>query len=100
MAFQPANIALFVADVQTSDSFLTRQFQPPQVWTYITGDSIASVSGSQYFRLLGPNAFNFSPPRLRVGDLIWASCGDGNVQLQVTDLSPDVTTSPYSSGGG
>lgn len=95
MAFQPLNTALFVSNEQTIFNFLTGQLMPPQIWTYKTPDTIATVITADYFKGIGPNQFNVALNQLRIGDLVWASCGDGNIMMQVTALTPDVTLSQY-----
>lgn len=63
----------------------------PQWWGYYTIDNtIAEVEASAYFNTLPDLLIDFT--RIRVGDIIYAVCSDGNVQLQVTAISPNVTT--------
>jgi hypothetical protein len=95
MAFQPLNTALFSSNEQTILNFLTGQLMPPQIWSYKTEDTIATVTTADYFKGIGPNQFNVALNQLRIGDLVWASCGNGNIMLQVTALTPDVTLTQY-----
>lgn len=95
MAFQPLNTALVVTNEQSFFNFLTGQISPPQIWTYKTADAIATVTAADYFKGIGPNQFNIALNQLRIGDLVWASCSNGNTLLQVTALTPDVTLTQY-----
>jgi len=95
MTFNPNNTALFPSNEATFFNFLTGQLYPPQIWTYKTNDTVTTVTATDYFKGIGPNQFNVALNQLRVGDLVWASCSDGNTLLQVTALTPDVLLTQY-----
>ena len=66
----------------------------PQLYTYITPDTIATVSAANYFNLMAPV--------LNVGDLIFCTCVDGQVDLTVATIvvnPPAVTTTTGTSVG-
>lgn len=86
MSFQPVNIVLFsVAPLPLQPKTL------PQWWGYLTTDAIATVSASGYFNA-DPDAY-LQNTSLHIGDEVYCVCSDGVVTLQVTALSPNVTTS-------
>lgn len=63
----------------------------PQIWGYYTTDNQATVSAADYFDLnpgypIGRNTTWY------VGDVINCVCSDGNVTLNVTAVTPHVTT--------
>ena len=66
----------------------------PQWWGYYTTDTIATVEAADYFNL------NANPPTVigrnttwNIGDQIYCVCTDGVFELQITAISPNVTTS-------
>jgi len=92
MSFKPVNFTLWSATPPPIVSNVV-----PQWWGYYTtDDNIAAVSASGYFNYgndaLIPNT------DIRIGDLIYAVCTDGVVELQVTALTPNITTQTFTVG--
>lgn len=88
MAFKAGNLAQWNA-VNTPP-----RRNLPQWWGYYTTDTIATVEAADYFNL------NTNPPTVigrnttwNIGDQIYCVCTDGVVELQITAISPNVTTS-------
>lgn len=66
----------------------------PCLYTYITPDTIATVSAANYFNLVAPV--------LNVGDIIFCQCSNGQVNLSVATVvvqPPSVTTTTGTSIG-
>lgn len=65
----------------------------PQWWGYKTDDTIATVSANGYFRYYADFfASSLYSKVLLVGDIIYCVCSDGNVQLTVLTVDPQITT--------
>jgi hypothetical protein len=54
----------------------------PNIWGYVTTDTIATVEASGYFN---------AEPRLGLNDAVRCNCGDGTVWLRIAGLSPTTT---------
>lgn len=86
MAFTPGTL------VQQSLPPSPPQYGLPQIWGYYTAsDNQATVSAADYFNLnpgliIGRNSTFF------IGDVINCVCTDGNIQLQITALTPNILT--------
>lgn len=94
MSFLPINLTLWSAPPLPVASL-----QIPQWWGYFSStDSIATVSASGYFNI-DPGAL-LQSTTFRVGDLIYCSCSDGIVQLEVTALIPNITTIAFAVAAG
>lgn len=101
MAFRPINLIKFESNQNSILTTLGAQLSGPQIFSYkTTEDTSAVVSAGTYFAQNNPN-----PPQaalleqqMRVGDLIWCSCSDNNVLMQVTVASPTNTTSIFDVG--
>lgn len=90
MSFLIANITLWSAVETPPVNGL------PQLWGYLTTDALATVSAAGYFNVdpttpIDNTFFN-------IGDLIYCVCSDGVVQLSITALTPNVTTSTTTVG--
>ena len=88
MSFMPVNLTLWSAEpLPTVSQYV------PQWWGYYTAtDNIATVSAAGYFNS-DPGAL-IQNTEFRIGDIIHCVCTDGNVDLTITAISPDVTTAP------
>lgn len=87
MAFLPINLTLW----SNSQSPNTPR-NLPQWWGYLTTtDDQATVSSAGYFNV-DPNTL-LQNSSFRVGDIIYSVCTDAPSNLQITALSPNITTS-------
>lgn len=73
MAFSIAGLALISSPPYTA---------VPNIWGYVTADTIATVEASGYFNL---------EPRLGLNDAVRCNCGDGTVWLRIAGLDPTTT---------
>lgn len=94
MSFKPVNLTLWSASPLPNVSGYV-----PQWWGYYAdSDSIATVSASAYFNNdLGALLQNTT---IRIGDSIYCVCSDGVVELTVTAISPDITTTAEAVAAG
>ena len=94
MAFLPVNLTLW-SNVQSQNTPVSL----PQWWGYLTADdNIATVSAAGYF--------NYDPGALlqntafRLSDLLYCACTDGVVELEITALTPNITTQAFTVAAG
>jgi hypothetical protein len=85
MSFKPGNL------VQWNVTPTPPKRGLPQWWGYFTTDTIATVQAADYFNLnyglvIGRNTTWY------VGDQIYCVCADGVTELQITAVTPNVTT--------
>jgi hypothetical protein len=86
MAFLPVNLTLW-SNAQNPNT--PRNL--PQWWGYLTTtDNVAAVSGAGYFNI-DPNTL-LQNTSFRIGDLLYCVCSDSTVELEVTALTPNITT--------
>jgi hypothetical protein len=89
MAFKPVNLVLWSNSPENNSPQGL-----PQWWAYKTvDDTAATVAGAGYFNndpgsLLQTTIFN-------IGDTIYCVCSDTTVQLQITAVRPNITTSAF-----
>lgn len=89
MPFTPVSLTLW-SNAQSPNSPRTL----PQWWGYNTLDSMADVSASGYFNTV-PNTL-LQNTSFRVSDFLYCVCSDGILNLEINDLTPDVTTATAS----
>lgn len=99
MAYRTINMVRLESNASAILNPKGAQVVGPTVYSYkTTEDNLATVSGSTYFDLNNPS----SPEsallgyQLRVGDLVWCVATDGNVIMQITGATPNVTATVYS----
>lgn len=108
MSFKPDNLVLCCPIYPPSPSVLPVPITPvpgiPQEWNYQAGlDTIANVEAAGYFVYFANwhNDSNYNQGRfLQVGDNINCVCSDGDVNLTVTAISPQITTQPFAIPAG
>lgn len=103
MAFKPANLVKLQPSTLFTDPATIPNVQPAtpvvQFWLYNSGgDSVATVDTDGYFHYFGNtrtvDILLYNNGQLfNVGDIIWCVCGDDNVWMQVTAITPTITTS-------
>lgn len=102
MAFKPANLVKMQPSTLFTDPATIPAVQPqvvaPQFWLYNSGgDSVATVDTDGYFhyfantRTVDTLLYN-NGQLFNVGDIIWCVCNDDNVWMQVTAITPTITT--------
>lgn len=89
MSFNPGNL------VQWNVSPQPPHFGLPQWWGYLTTDTIATVSAADYFDLNPGNPIGRNTTWF-IGDLLYCVCSDGVVELQISAITPHVTTTASS----
>ncbi len=79
MAFNSANLSRCTITNQTG----------PVLYIYVTADTVADVSMSDYFRPFG-SSLNQSiyPFQFNVGDMIESNCSDGRTFISITSIDP------------
>lgn len=100
MAFKPSLLTKLQPSTLFTDPATIPAVQPqtlaPQFWLYQSdGDSLATVTTSNYFRYFGNDRNQLlynNGQSFQVGDIIWAVCNDDNAWVQITGLDP-ITTS-------
>lgn len=100
MAFKPSLLVKLQPSTLFTDPATIPAVQPqtlaPQFWLYQSdGDSLATVTTSNYFRYFGNDRNQLlynNGQSFQVGDIIWAVCNDDNAWVQITGLDP-ITTS-------
>jgi hypothetical protein len=93
MSFQLQNITLW------SQRDITAPAGLPQWWGYLsTVDNVATVSAAGYFNLDPTLEIEFTT--FHIGDLFYCVCTDGIVELQITALTPNITTVAFSIAAG
>lgn len=86
MAFLPVNLTLW-SNAQNPNT--PRNL--PQWWGYLTTvDNVATVSTNGYFNI-DPNTL-LQNTTFRIGDLLYCICSDSTVELEITALTPNITT--------
>lgn len=103
MAFKPANLVKLQPSTLFTDVATIPAVQPStpvvQFWLYNSGgDSLATVDTDDYFRYFGHtrtvDTLLYNNGQLfNVGDIIWAVCNDDNTWIQITAITPVITTS-------
>lgn len=98
MAFQIENFRQ-VDVVSTNQDLNLRpgNLNTPQLFVYISsGDNMAAITANNYFAdVANVLVANLPFYNIRVGDLIYVKASDDNAWVEVTALSPNVTTAIY-----
>lgn len=107
MSFQPDNLIRWTPSVPSDANSLTIPLQVipvpglPQYWGYQAGnDSMSTVLANGYFYYFAgymQNLLYNDGNYLQVGDLIYAVCADGSINLVVTAINPIITTAEMAS---
>lgn len=101
MAFKPSLLTKLQPSTLFTDPATIPAVQPqtvaPQFWLYNSdGDSLATVTAANYFRYFGNDRDQLlynNGQSFNIGDIIWAVCNDDNAWVQITAISPEITTS-------
>lgn len=94
MSFKPVNLTLW-SNFQSPNTPVNL----PQWWGYLTvGDNIAAVSTAGYFNN-DPGAL-LQNTSFRINDLLYCACTDGIVELEITALTPNITTVAFAVPAG
>lgn len=102
MAFKPQFLVKLQPSTLFTDPPTIPEIQPqivaPQFWLYNSGgDNVATVNANGYFYYFGntrtTDTLLYNNGQLfNIGDIIWAVCGDDNAWIQVTAITPQITT--------
>lgn len=103
MAFKPANLTKLQPSTLFTDPATIPAVQPQttavQFWLYNSGgDTLATVDTDGYFNYFGntrtvDNLLYNNGQLFNVGDIMWVVCNDDNAWMQITAITPTITTS-------